>query len=39
MKVFFAVIAVLAAFMLGIGGALFLEKRLCKNEPTSPEEP
>lgn len=39
MKVFFAVIAVIAAFVLGIGGTLFLEKRLSEKKPTAPEEP
>lgn len=39
MKMFFAVIAILAAFMLGISGTLFLEKRLNEKKPTAPEEP
>lgn len=39
MKIFFAVIAVLAAFSLGVTGTLLLEKRLSQNTPTAPEEP
>lgn len=39
MKIFFAVTAVLTAFLLGVTGTILLEKRLCKNDPTAPEEP
>lgn len=39
MKIFFAVIAVLAAFFLGVTGTLFLEKRLIEKKPTAVEEP